>query len=247
MTGSTASGTPPPARTTDRPGTTGPATAHAPAPGQRTATAPRWPAGSSRYWKTPGWRSAAGTPRIPPVVIIIASGTDGKHPRWGHHAPGRWNVAGEQLTEIMISGEGLRRTAREVLATLLHEAAHALAHARGIKDTSRQGRYHNTKFKKCAEEVGLAVEHDDTDRLVRHHHHPRHRAGLRRPAPGPHRRHDALAARRNHHRTQGPAQPQPDRGHLPLRALHPRGRLHPGRGTHHLPGLRPGLPAQEPR
>jgi hypothetical protein len=100
-------------------------------------------------------------PEIPAVVIIIASGTDGKHPRWGHHAPDRWNVAGEQLTEIMISGEGLRRTAREVLATLLHEAAHALAHARGIKDTSRQGRYHNTKFKKCAEELGLAVEHDD--------------------------------------------------------------------------------------
>ena len=91
-------------------------------------------------------------PEIPAGVIIIASGTDGKHPRWGHHAPGRWNVAGEQLTEIMISGEGLRRTAREVLATLLHEAAHALAHARGIKDTSRQGRYHNTHFKTCAEQ-----------------------------------------------------------------------------------------------
>ncbi len=43
-------------------------------------------------------------PEIPAVVIIIASGTDGKHPRWGHHAPDRWNVAGEQLTEIMISG-----------------------------------------------------------------------------------------------------------------------------------------------
>ena len=100
-------------------------------------------------------------PEIPAAVIIIASGTDGKHPRWGHHAPDRWNVAGEQLTEIMISGEGLRRTAREVLATLLHEAAHALAHARGIKDTSRQGRYHNKHFKNCAEEVGLAVGHDD--------------------------------------------------------------------------------------
>ena len=99
-------------------------------------------------------------PEIPPVVIIIASGTDGKHPRWGHHAPGRWNVAGEQYTEIMISGEGLRRSP-EVLATLLHEAAHALAHARGIKDTSRQGRYHNKQFKNRAEEVGLAVEHDD--------------------------------------------------------------------------------------
>jgi len=100
-------------------------------------------------------------PEIPPVVIIIASGTDSKHPRWGHHAPDRWNVAGEQYTEIMISGEGLRRSPRDVLATLLHEAAHALAHARGLKDTSRQGRYHNKHFKTCAEEVGLTVEHDD--------------------------------------------------------------------------------------
>jgi hypothetical protein len=99
-------------------------------------------------------------PDIPPAVIIIASGTDGKHPRWGHHAPGRWNVAGQQYAEVMISGEGLRRTPDEVLGTLLHEAAHALAHARGIKDTSRQGRYHNKHFKTCAEQLGLAVEHD---------------------------------------------------------------------------------------
>jgi hypothetical protein len=100
-------------------------------------------------------------PDIPSVVIIIASGTDGKQARLGHHAPGRWNVAGEQRTEIMISGEGLRRSSAEVLGTLLHEAAHALAHARGIKDTSRQGRYHNKHFKTCAEELGLTLTHDD--------------------------------------------------------------------------------------
>jgi DnaJ domain len=100
-------------------------------------------------------------PDIPPAVIIIASGTDGKQPRFGHHAPGRWTVAGEQRAEVMISGEGLRRTPAEVLATLLHEAAHALAHARGIKDTSRQGRYHNKHFKTLAEQLGLTVEHDN--------------------------------------------------------------------------------------
>jgi DnaJ domain len=100
-------------------------------------------------------------PDIPPAVIIIASGTDGKNPRWGHHAPGRWNVAGQQYAEVMISGEGLRRTPHEVLGTLLHEAAHALAHERGIKDTSRQGRYHNKHFKTHAEQLGLTVEHDD--------------------------------------------------------------------------------------
>ena len=99
-------------------------------------------------------------PDIPPAVIIIASGTEGKQARLGHHAPGRWNVAGQQYAEVMISGEGLRRTPHEVLGTLLHEAAHALAHARGIKDTSRQGRYHNKHYKTCAEQLGLAVEHD---------------------------------------------------------------------------------------
>ena len=89
----------------------------------------------------------------------------------------------------MISGEGLRRTPRDVLGTLLHEAAHALADARGIKDTSRQGRYHNTKFKMLAEELGLTVDHDPTigwsvTTITR-----RHRSGLRppahRPAPTP--------------------------------------------------------------
>jgi DnaJ domain len=100
-------------------------------------------------------------PEIPQAVIIIASGTDGKQTRLGHHAPGRWTVAGEQRPEIMISGEGLRRTPQEVLGTLLHEAAHALAFERGIKDTSRQGRYHNKQFKTLAEELGLTVTHDD--------------------------------------------------------------------------------------
>ncbi len=99
-------------------------------------------------------------PEIPAVVIIIASGTEGKQARLGHHAPGRWNVAGQQRAEIMISGEGLRRTARDVLGTLLHEAAHALAEARGIRDTSRQGRYHNTKYAQLARELGIDVTQD---------------------------------------------------------------------------------------
>jgi hypothetical protein len=99
-------------------------------------------------------------PEIPPVVIIIASGTDGKQARYGHHAPGRWYVANQQRTEIMISGEGLRRDATSVLGTLLHEAAHALAAARGIKDTSRQGRYHNKHYKTLAEELGITVDFD---------------------------------------------------------------------------------------
>jgi curved DNA-binding protein CbpA len=95
--------------------------------------------------------------QVPPVVIIIASGTDTKQPRWGHHAPGRWYAGNVKHAEVMISGEGLARTPREVLGTLLHEAAHALAAARGITDTSRQGRYHNKKYAALARELGLDV------------------------------------------------------------------------------------------
>jgi hypothetical protein len=38
---------------------------------------------------------------------------------------------------------------------LLHEAAHGLAAARGIRDTSRAGRYHNRRFLTVADELGL--------------------------------------------------------------------------------------------
>ena len=99
-------------------------------------------------------------PEIPAVVLIIASGTGGRQIRWGHHAPQRWHANGQQRAEIMISGEGLRRSAQEVLGTLLHEATHALAAARGIQDTSRQGRYHNTKFATLARELGIEVQKD---------------------------------------------------------------------------------------
>ena len=151
----------PSAGTTSGPGTPGPATGtrtgNGSASGNGSQTASRILKVLEDIWlEIRRWH-----PEIPPAVIIIASGTEGKQARLGHHAPGRWNVAGQQYAEVMISGEGLRRTPDEVLGTLLHEAAHALACERGIKDTSRQGRYHNKAFKTCAEQLGLTVEHDD--------------------------------------------------------------------------------------
>jgi hypothetical protein len=38
---------------------------------------------------------------------------------------------------------------------VLHEAAHAMAAARGVRDTSRGGRYHNGRFLEIAEELGM--------------------------------------------------------------------------------------------
>ena len=51
------------------------------------------------------------------------------------------------------------RSARRsnALIPLLHEAVHALAHARGVNDTSRGGEYHNKReFVALAGEFGLA-------------------------------------------------------------------------------------------
>jgi len=58
--------------------------------------------------------------------------------------------------EILISAEGLYRGGREVMETLLHEAAHHLALERGQKDVTGY-QYHNRTFKRNAEELGLTV------------------------------------------------------------------------------------------
>jgi hypothetical protein len=97
-------------------------------------------------------------PDVPAVVIALGSGsgTPG-HLKLGHFAPDRWQRADSRLPELFIGGEGLQRGARDVLGTLLHEAAHGVAGAREIQDTSRQGRFHNARYRALAEELGLVV------------------------------------------------------------------------------------------
>jgi DnaJ domain len=132
---------------------------HPPGPGAAVSTAQQSPAASKILAVLEDTWTAIrrNHGQVPPVVLIIASGTDNKQAKWGHYASGRWYASNIKHAEVMISGEGLARTPREVLSTLLHEAAHALAAARGITDTSRQGRYHNKKYAALAAELGLDV------------------------------------------------------------------------------------------
>jgi hypothetical protein len=99
---------------------------------------------------------------VPQVVIILGAGSEARRGlfKWGHFAAARWHVAGANRPEVLVSGEGLRRGARDVLATLLHEATHGMANTRKIQDTSRQGRWHNRRFATLAEELGLKVTQD---------------------------------------------------------------------------------------
>jgi hypothetical protein len=115
------------------------------------------------------WQAIQGRhyPDVPPVIITLGSGSmgAGRRLRLGHFAASRWQLGNGpdgQVSELFVGGEGLRRGALEVLGTLLHEAAHGVAHARGITDTSRDGKYHNTKFRALAQDLGLSVEQDKT-------------------------------------------------------------------------------------
>lgn len=99
-------------------------------------------------------------PDTPEATIVIKR--DQK--AWGHTTVARtWapHNADDQDApathfEIMISGENLRRGARSVVATLLHETAHARNLAAGVLDTDVNGR-HNGEFKTRAEDHGLTV------------------------------------------------------------------------------------------
>jgi hypothetical protein len=104
------------------------------------------------------WQSICSRhPELPEAVLVVASGADGKRLNLGHFAPHRWQVNGRDRHEVLVGGEGLQRGPTDVLGTLLHEAAHGLAQARGVQDTSRQGRYHNRRYATLAHELGLEV------------------------------------------------------------------------------------------
>jgi hypothetical protein len=99
---------------------------------------------------------------VPAAVLVLGSGTIGMRPgevKLGHFASTRWRLAEASdaagvLPEVFVGGEGLVDGAAAVLGTLLHEAAHAIAHTRRIQDTSRQGRYHNRRYAALAAEMG---------------------------------------------------------------------------------------------
>lgn len=61
---------------------------------------------------------------------------------------------GKEMKELNISANYLRRDITEVVTTLIHECSHIYNMQHGIKDTSNGYVYHNSKFKKTAEELG---------------------------------------------------------------------------------------------
>jgi hypothetical protein len=109
-------------------------------------------------------------PELPAVVIVTGTAFIGPA-RWGHFRANGWKARAEgeeaatnlALGEMFMAGETLAKGARQVLETMLHEGAHVLARVRDLKDTSRQGRWHNKTFKAMAEELGLEHKRASAD------------------------------------------------------------------------------------
>lgn len=79
-------------------------------------------------------------PDVRPAIVAIYRHERGD--RRGHFQAEAWRVQGRKDApdEIHISSVILAEGAESVLRTLLQQAAHSIAAARGIQDTSRQGR-----------------------------------------------------------------------------------------------------------
>lgn len=95
---------------------------------------------------------------LPAVVVVLGSGVErGRLVKLGHWWSGRWVADGQVRGEVLLAGEALHLTSAQVFEVLLHEAAHGINATRGVKDTSRGGRYHNQHFADTARTIGLKV------------------------------------------------------------------------------------------
>ena len=111
---------------------------------------------------------------IPNVVFIMGTGRKGNRggltlghvtlsPNWSSYRPADSDPEAEveRYHEVFIAAETLAQHPVRLLQTLIHEAAHTVAITRGVKDVSRQNRYHNKRFRAICEEMGLAWQHLD--------------------------------------------------------------------------------------
>ncbi|MDJ0344255.1 hypothetical protein QMK19_29030 [Streptomyces sp. H10-C2] len=97
-------------------------------------------------------------PDVPRAVLITGNQNQHGGARLGHFVERQWATreGSTRAHEMFIAGELIAQGAREVLAVMIHEAAHGVATTRGIKDCSGDAlRYHNKKFVELAEEMGM--------------------------------------------------------------------------------------------
>jgi hypothetical protein len=95
-------------------------------------------------------------PDVRPAVLVVYLHPAGD--RLGHYRYQCWTQRSfGEADEVHVSSHVLQKGGHAAFNVLLHEAVHSAAAAQGIKDTSRQGRYHNRAFQELAEGMGLVA------------------------------------------------------------------------------------------
>lgn len=98
-------------------------------------------------------------------VPVITVQTRGRRAAYGWYWPAKWSNETETPAELNLSAEDLKRPSDDVLLTLAHEMVHQAAAEAGIKDCSRNGRYHNRRFAELARGAGLVPPSEPDKRL----------------------------------------------------------------------------------
>ena len=107
---------------------------------------------------------------LPEVQLVVME--TAKQNAYGWFTPNKvWISDDESVAkhEIALSAEYLNLKQDDylkIVETLLHEMIHLYCHVNNIKDTSRQGRYHNARFKQACEEHGMYFEIEKPDSTI---------------------------------------------------------------------------------
>ncbi len=95
-----------------------------------------------------------------PAVIITIQSTPTAYGHFTCYDAWHCGADREGFQEINIGAGTLDRPIENVTATLLHEMVHEYCFVNGIKDTSRNGTYHNKRFRDEAVKRDLDIEYD---------------------------------------------------------------------------------------
>lgn len=88
-----------------------------------------------------------------PIPVITVQSKPGS---FGHSSVSKvWKRSYDSAYELNIAAEVLTYPIEETIDTLIHEMVHIYCRENGIKEVSRNGVYHNKKFKEIAEAHGL--------------------------------------------------------------------------------------------
>jgi hypothetical protein len=98
--------------------------------------------------------------------VVVHLSLTGRRRVLGSFCNGGLLVRGDRVFEIHVNVKRALwlfspdERPEQLLTTLLHESVHAYSYIQDIKDTSRDGRYHNANFGRAALAIGLAVKRD---------------------------------------------------------------------------------------